>query len=160
MRLNTASEAISFLRGLEARSVDFYVALSQHYEDKKELFLDFAKESKKNIANIERTYFGVISDALEACFAFDLDPSAYEIQDYLPKGNLKEDIAAALQMEAQIVKFYQDAAAQSRGLMADVPRVMERIAKNRQNRIAKIGEITAKVRIDILKIANKTGGKP
>lgn len=144
MRLNTASEAISFLKKLEVRSIDFYVILSKHNQDTEELFLGFVKESRKNITNIERTYFGVITDALEGCFAFDLDPSKYQIEEYMPKGNFVEDITAALHMETQIIKFYEDAAAQSKGLMADVPRVMERIAKSRQNRIARIGEIAAK----------------
>ena len=32
--------------------------------------ISFAKENKKNIANIERVYYGVITDAIEGSYAF------------------------------------------------------------------------------------------
>lgn len=138
MRLNTASEAISFLRELETKFAAFYESLAQQYSGKEAVFLGFANENKKNITNIERTYFGVITDALEGCFAFDIDPAEYEIGGGHSRGNFGEDLSAALSMEERITKFYVDAAAQSRCLMADIPRVMDRIARARDERQKKL----------------------
>lgn len=138
MRLNTTSQAISFLRELETKSGAFYESLAQKHTGEEALFLGFVKENKKNITNIERTYFSTITDALEGCFAFDIDPTLYEIEGGAPKGNYTEDVAAALEMETRIKKFYIDAAAQSKCLMADIPRVMERIARARDERQKKL----------------------
>ncbi len=138
MRLNTASQAISFLKELEMKSAAFYESLAQKYSGEESVFLGFAKENRKNISNIERTYFGVITDALEGCFAFDIDPTLYELQMSASKGDYAEDLAAALEMEARITKFYVDAATQSRCLMADIPRVMDRIARARGERQKKL----------------------
>jgi len=41
-------------------------------------------------------------------------------------------------MEQQIIKFYNDAAEQSRPLMADVPRVFSLIARKRASRLLKL----------------------
>jgi hypothetical protein len=138
MRLNTASQAISFLRELETKSGLFYESLAQKHSGEESLFLGFVKENKKNILNIERTYFGVITDALEGCFAFDIDPSLYEIGGDISEGDYAAGVAAALEMETKILRFYVDAAEQSRCLMADVPRVMDRIAKARGERLKKL----------------------
>ncbi|MGD0487059.1 MAG: hypothetical protein ABSB94_07690 [Syntrophorhabdales bacterium] len=149
MRLNTASEAISFLRELETKAATFYESMGKAHSSEEALFSDFAKESKKNIANIERTYFGVITDALEGCFAFDIDRSKYEIHDMAATARYADDLAAALEMEERIRRFYVDAAAQSKGLMADVPRVMERIARargERQERLRSLMDALKKAR--------------
>ena len=138
MRLNTTSEAISFLRELETKSAAFYESMANAHPSDEAFFLGLVKENKKNIVNIERTYFGAITDALEGCFAFDIDRSEYEITDTSPKDNYSEDLSAALEMEGRITRFYLDAAAQSKGLMADVPRVMERIARARGERHKKL----------------------
>jgi hypothetical protein len=145
MRLNTASETISFLKDLESRSAGFYEALARSRQAEGDLFLAFAKENRKNITNIERTYFGAITDALEGCFAFEIDPEAYVIRTEPPAGTYPDALAKALEMEGTIVQFYLDAAGQSRCLMADVPRVMERIAKARGERRKRLQELLDKV---------------
>ena len=71
MKLHTASEVISFVRKLESDSAKFYDTLSQKYVQGSDVFLSFAKENGKNIVQIERSYYGVITDAIEGCFAFD-----------------------------------------------------------------------------------------
>jgi hypothetical protein len=137
MRLNTTSEAISLLRELETKSAAFYEVLAKQHSGEEGLFLGLAKENKKNVSNIERTYFSTITDALEGCFAFDIDPTEYEI-DTGVTGDYGKDLAAAIQMETRMTKFYIDAAAQSKCLMADIPRVMERIARARGERQRKL----------------------
>ena len=144
MRLNTASETISFLKDLESGSAGFYEALARSHQAESDLFLAFAKENKKNITNIQRTYFGVITDALEGCFAFEIDPEAYLIRTEATAGSYADALRKALEMEETIVRFYLDAAGQSKCLMADVPRVMERIAKARGERRKRLQELLDK----------------
>jgi hypothetical protein len=47
-------------------------------------------------------------------------------------------VAKAIGIEEKIKKFYEDAAEQSKSLMADVPRAFVRIAAKRGERIAKL----------------------
>lgn len=141
MRLNTTSETISFLRELETKSADFYQSMASTYSELETFFLNISKDNRKNISTIERTYFGVITDALEGCFAFDIDRSEYEIPDATATGNYNDDLTASLQFEDKIAKFYTDGAQQAKGLMADVPRVMERIGKARIERRKRLAEL-------------------
>jgi hypothetical protein len=139
MKLQTTSEVISLLRELENGSVVFYEALVKVHAQDKEIFFEFVKESKKNITNIERTYFGVITDALEGCFAFDIEPEQYRFPSCVGESETYTAVLSkALDMEKKIIHFYIDAAAQSKSLMADVPRVMERIARARGERQKKL----------------------
>ena len=144
MRLNTASETISFLKDLETRSAAFYESLAQSHKGEGDVFLSFAKENMKNITNIQRTYYGVITDALEGCFAFDIDPEAYVIRTEVSAGSYADALSRVLEMEGTIVQFYLDAAGQSKCLMADVPRLMERIAKARGERQKRLRELLDK----------------
>jgi hypothetical protein len=47
-------------------------------------------------------------------------------------------LAKAIKIEEKMKRFYEDAAEQSKSLMADVPRTFVRIAKKRGERIAKL----------------------
>jgi rubrerythrin len=139
MKLQTASSVISFAKSLETESAKFYEGLAQKYAEAKEVFLSFATENSKNVVEIERAYYGVITDAIEGCFAFDIDPDAYAIETTLAKAASYADaLAKAIEMEEKIGKFYSDAAEQSKSLMADVPRVFVLTAKKRNNRVAKL----------------------
>jgi len=139
MGISTCSGAISLSRELENESAKFYQELAKSYEQDKDLFLNFAKENAKYVIQIERTYYGVITDAIEGCFAFDLNPEDYKVgavpaKDATYANVLKE----ALAMEEMIVRFYQVAAEQSKHLMADVPRTFTLVAKKRNERIQKL----------------------
>jgi len=72
METSTCSGAISLSREMENESVKSYQELSKRFERDKDLFLAFAKESSKYVNQIERAYDGVITDAVEGCFAFYL----------------------------------------------------------------------------------------
>ena len=136
MRLQTASSVISLAKELEGESAKFYEDLAQKYAEGKEMFLSFAKENKKNIVNIERTYYGVITDAIEGCYAFDMESDDYTIETTLAGGaSYSEAVSQLVKMEELIVKFYTTAAEQSKSLMADVPRAFMLIAKKRSQRI-------------------------
>jgi len=135
MELNTASATISFTKKLEEDSAKFYEDLSQRYAKDKDVLLSFAKENGKNIVQVERAYYGVITDAIEGCFAFKINPDEYTFKTELAEGASYSDaLEKAVEMEEKIIRFYTDAAEQSKSLMADVPRAFVIAAKKRENR--------------------------
>jgi len=139
MKLQTASAAISFAKQLEEKAAIFYQEIARRYAEGKESFLLFAAENKKNGVQIERTYYEVITDAIEGCFAFEIDSGEYEIETSLEdKASYTDALAKAIEIEEKVKRFYEDAAEQSKSLMADIPRTFVRIAKKRGERIAKL----------------------
>jgi hypothetical protein len=124
---------------LETKSADFYEQLASRFEESGDAFLGFARENRKFITQIERAYYGVITDAIEGCFAFDLDPNSFRVKTVLPeKISYPNALTRALQIEAKIVNYYRIAAEQSKHLMADVPRSFTLVAKKRSECITKI----------------------
>jgi hypothetical protein len=143
MKLQTASSVISFARELEEDSAKFYQELAQRYPQNEDSFLAFAKENKKFVVQTERAYYGVISDAIEGCFAFDLDSEKYTMEIVLTESTEQADaVSEALKIEQMITKFYTDAANQSESLMADVPRTFKLIVKKRGERAAKLESLS------------------
>ena len=144
MLLNTASAVISFLTRLEDETAKFYEKLSHKYPEGKEIFQSFSIENKKNKSMIQRVYYGVITDALEACFSFK---EGINPQNYAVKTELAEDasfanvLKCAMEIEETIRRAYIDAAELSEGLMADIPRVFKAVAEKRDNRIARLATI-------------------
>lgn len=139
MEINTASAAISFARKLEEDGVKLYEELAQRYPKSKDVSLAFAKENKKNVVQIERAYYGVITDALEGCFAFNMDTDEYQLDTETSKeASLSEALDKAVAIEERMIKFYSDAAEQSKSLMADVPRAFTLIARKREGRASKL----------------------
>jgi len=139
MELHTASEVISFAKKLENESANFYKDLAERYAKAKDGFLSFAQENGKNVVQIERAYYGVITDAIESCFAFNINPDEYTFKTELAeKASYSDALDQAAEIEQKIVKFYSDAAEQSKSLMADVPRTFVLIAKKRGNRESKM----------------------
>ena len=139
MEISTCSGAISLSRELENESAKFYQELSAKFEKDKELFLAFAKENAKYVSQIERAYYGVITDAIEGCFAFHINPEEYQVKVTLPSNATYPDaLGKAVELEEKILKYYQVAAEQSKFLMADVPRTFTLVAKKRNERIEKL----------------------
>lgn len=145
MKLNTASEVISFATKLEEDSAKFYKDLSQRYTKDRDVFLSFVKENGKNVVQIERTYYGVITDAIEGCFSFKINPDEYALEIRLvEKASYSDALNKALKMEKKIIKFYSDAAEQSKSLMADIPRTFTLTAKKRGDRSSKLKSLLGK----------------
>ena len=135
MELNTASSVISFARELEETSARFYEGLAGQYPTSEEVFTGYAKENRKFIKQFETAYYGVITDAIEGCYAFNIDPDKYQLNTELTAGvAVVEAAGKALEIEDSLVRFYTDAAAQSKSLMADVPLAFTLIAKKRSGR--------------------------
>ena len=139
MKLHTASETISFVKDLEEQSAKFYENLSQRFTKDKDLWLSLAKENRKFATQIQRAYYSVITDAIEGCFAFDLESEEHTIETEISeKASYSDAVDMALSMEEKIIDFYHTAADQSMSLMADVPRNFKMVAKKRSNRIEKL----------------------
>ena len=145
MELHTASEVISFAKKLEGESAKFYQDLSLKYAKDEDVFLSLVKENGKNVVQIERAYYGVISDAIEGCFAFDINPDEYTFKTELAeKASYSDALDKAVKIEEKIIKFYSDAAEQSKSLMADVPRNFTMVARKRSNRIPKLKSLVGR----------------
>jgi hypothetical protein len=139
MTINTCSGAISLSRELENQAATFYQELSKKFEKNKDLFIGFANENLKFVKQIERAYYGVITDAIEGCFAFNLNEEEYQIKTALPANTTSSDaVGEAIRIEENLLKFYQTAAEQSKHLMADVPRSFTLVSKKRSERIPKL----------------------
>jgi len=145
VKLNTAAEVISFAKKLEEDSAKFYEDLSRRYAKDEDVWLSFAKENKKNIVQVERAYYGVISDAIEGCFAFNVNPDDYAFKTELAEGaSYAKALEKAMEIEEKVINFYSAAAEQSKSYMADVPRAFQMVAKKRDNRRAKLRSLLGK----------------
>ena len=130
MIINTCSGAMSFAKELENESAKLYQRLSQRFLKDKDLFFGFAKENGNYITQIERAYYGVITDALEGCFTFNINPEDYALKTELrEKASYSEALARAMEIEEKIIKFYSDAAEQSKSLMANLFRKSQKAPK-------------------------------
>jgi rubrerythrin len=146
VELKTAAEMIGFVRKIEDESVKYYEHLAQLYAGNREIFLNLAAESRKFARQIEQAYYGVISDALEGCFAFNVN-----VDDGLPeigqaqKLTLKQAIDQAIQMEEKVVWFYSVAAEQSKFLLPDVTNAMAAVARKRKGRQPRLNALQGEV---------------
>ena len=101
--INTCSGAISLAKKLEKDSSEFYASAAEWVSENKELFLSFAEENKKFALQIERAYYGVITDAIEGCFAFNLNPDAYEIGVEISVGMSRSEVVKkAIEVEEKM----------------------------------------------------------
>ena len=139
MILHTASEGISFAKKLEIDSAGFFEALAQQFSEQSEALLSFSKENNKYITQIERAYYQVITDAIEGGYAFNINTDDYIFETTMQEEAGKADILAqVMKIEETIIRFYTDAAEQSKSLMADVPRAFMLVVKKRNKRLPKI----------------------
>ena len=137
--LHTASEVISLAKKLENESAKFYEGLSRRYPKDEDVLLSFVKENGKNVVQIERAYYEVITDAIEGCFAFSINPDDYTFKTELTGGtSYATALGRAIELEEKIEEFYTVAAEQSKSLMADVPRAFMMVVKKRGNRVARL----------------------
>ncbi len=146
MALHTASEGISFARELEEATAAFYRELAKRFTDDAETFESYAAANEKFVSNVQRAYYGVITDAIEGCYAFKgLDPDAYTVDvDLGADVDRATALAKALKNEETILSYYNEAAEQSKGTMADVPRAFALVARKRTERIEQLKALAAK----------------
>jgi rubrerythrin len=132
----TASAIMSFAEKLEDDSAVFYSMLAARFDEGKEVFLGFAKESKKNKTHLIRTYQETISDALEASFSFEgLELTEFDFEVGLAKDTgFKDALKVALEIEEEAAELYVHIAEQAQSLLATIPRAFSRVAKKRRAR--------------------------
>lgn len=137
MKLRTASETLSFLRELEEKEAKFFEEIAEKFKEKEADFLNLAKENRKFNAQIQMAYQSVITDAIEGCYAFDLDAEQYTF-DPEPVQNLSEAVQEILAIEEKILSCYEKGREQSKSLLADVPRNFKIVSRKRMQRMEKI----------------------
>jgi rubrerythrin len=133
MELHTASEAVSLARQLEEEAASFYREAAARFSQHGEAFEAFAAENGKHATQIQRVYFGVITDAIEGGYAFNLDPDRYVIDAGVPEA-AADALGRAAAIEEATILFYTEAADQSRPLMADLPRAFDQVARKHSRR--------------------------
>jgi len=136
MKLNTMAAVMNFVSQIESASAALYVTYAERYPPLKGKFLSLATENQKFEKMVQQKYFGVITDAIEASFSFELlDTDDYNLGVVLPENaTLAEVVRRALEIEHTIIDFYLKAADVSTGLMADMPRAFRKIAETRKER--------------------------
>ena len=136
MKLNTMAAVMNFVSRMESASSALYLACAERYPPLKGKFLSLATENQKFEKMVQQKYFGVITDAIEATFSFELlDTDDYNLEVVLPENaTLPEVLRRALEIESTIIAFYLKAAEVSTGLMADMPRAFRKIAETRKER--------------------------
>jgi hypothetical protein len=137
MKLNTMAAVMSFVSKLENDSSSFYQNWAGKYQELEDVLLAWSRENKKFEKQVKQTYFGVITDAIESTFSFaQLETDDYEIDMKLPEDtNLQNVKKKAGEIEETIKNFYAQAARLSECLMADIPRLFRKIAKEREKRL-------------------------
>jgi len=147
MKLNTMAAVMSFVSKIENESAQFYEDYARRYPTIGDIFSSFIKENKRFEKGIKQTYFGVITDTIEACYSFEgLDTDDYEfVINSDPGTTLADALQMALEMEDKIEKFYLKVAELSNSLMADIPIACKRVAKKRQVRKSTLQSLLEKV---------------
>ncbi|MEM2104149.1 MAG: hypothetical protein QW717_04590 [Candidatus Bathyarchaeia archaeon] len=139
MELITCSAIVSYFTKVEKDVANLYEKLAETFPEHKETFLTMEKESKSNIVLLERSYYGVISDKLEACFIKQLNTDNYNIEVYVPSSfRLSEALEKVITMEENIQRFVSDAAKSISALVPDVSWTLSRVSKKRTDRINKL----------------------
>jgi len=147
MELITASAVVSYATKLEEESAKLYEEIAQKHPENKNIFLSLAKENKINKQSIERAYYSVISDKLEACFIKTLNTDNYSIEIKLPeKADYSTVLSKAVEIEEKIQKFLIDASNAIGALVPDVSWTFSRIGKKREERINKLKSLLTKVK--------------
>lgn len=135
MELKTASSVINYIASLEARSADWYRDHGRRQPDLEPLFTAFVAENQKFVKRLKKAYYSGITDALETNFSFQGLDAIVEIPETTDSAAPKDLLRQSLAMEKNIQSFYLHAADLSRDLLADLPRAMERVGRERDKRL-------------------------
>ena len=133
----TASAVISFVERLEDGAAALYTQMAVRYPQAEARLIGFAGECKKDKIFVVRTYQETITDALEACYAFEgLGLDDYVAQTTVPEeASYADALALAIAMEQKAVDFYTAVAEQSQALLATIPRAFRRNAQRHEKRM-------------------------
>jgi rubrerythrin len=137
--LTTTSAIVSFYEYQTEKATQFYRQLAKSISDLKyrEVFQSFASENEQHRKLIVRAYREVITDAIEAGFAF----SGLHQLDYVVNLDLDEDasivtqLQQAIELEDRAFTFCNHVSERSRTLLADISYAFENIAKRKAARL-------------------------
>ena len=140
--LNTCSALISFYERFEDKINGFYSKLGDEFPEKKDFFNTLSRENIKHKQRVVRAYREVITDAIEACFITEMDEEKYALSNKLMDAkNIAEAIRNAIQIEETSRIFCNDAVESTEGLLHDITRAFERVARDKNKRIERLKQI-------------------
>ena len=138
MTFKTAAAVVKYIDKIEAGSAEFYREQASRFPELKSLFNKLAKENQKYGKRIKKVYYSAVTDALETNFSFEGLMASIDIPEVAKLDSPLPVLKAGLALEKQIRLFYVQAAGQSKGLLADITRAMQRMADDREKRIREI----------------------
>jgi hypothetical protein len=137
MSIITCSHLISFYGRLEEKAISIYEKMYKVVQE--EVFSELAQENKKYKRRVERAYREVITDAIEACFIKGMKEEDYLIDVEIHDGiTYRDALKTSVEIEEITKDFCLDAVEGSEGLLMDITRAFERVAKDKEKRIQKL----------------------
>ena len=131
----TAAELVRLSAALEEDTARYYEALASRFPDRAEQLNGWARDSRKNALHIQRTYQETISDALEACFAFEgLDAKAFAAPKPPDSGSWDQACAEAAAMETRTITLLNRLADMSQNLLGTMSDAFRSAAVRRAKR--------------------------
>ena len=136
MELSTFGALLAFAIGLEERVARFYLEAADNHECAaiRETLLTFARQndSRRKLLVVTRQEH-VTEMVLEPIT--DLHRGDYEVESNAPRGmSCTQVLSQAIEMENRAQRFYSDAAAKAKDLLAGVVRSFRRLAREKQRR--------------------------
>ena len=143
MECTTAASVITYLSKLELDTATLYEQWGRVHEKLRDSFAAFAKANRKNEQKVKRSYYSVVSDALETNFCFKDLTADIAIPEFSNRASVSEVLNLAVELEKEIQAFYVKAANSSRALLADVPRQMDKVSQERAKRVEQLQALAA-----------------
>jgi len=140
--LTTVSSVLNFYERLEDQTAKFYEELAKNdrYSEGVEMFLDLAKDSRRQKDRVLRAYRECVTDILEVGFSLTgLREVDYQLKRELNRdASLGDVLRAAIDLEENGRRFCQDVSRRSKALLADISREFERAAERKEERKSKL----------------------
>ena len=138
MDLTTVSSVLNVYERLEDQTAKFYEELAENdrYSKEMEMFLDLAKDSRRQKDRVLRAYRECVTDILEVGFSLTgLREVDYQLKRELNRdASLNDVLRAAIDLEENGRRFCQDVSSRGRALLADISREFERAARRKEER--------------------------
>lgn len=137
--LTTTSAIISFYEHQTKKATRFYQWLAESLGnvEYREVFNAIVAENKQHQKMIVRAYREVITDAIEAGFAFsDLHQTDYIVNlDLDEEASFVDQLQCAIELEKRAFTFCNHVSERSRTLLADISYAFESVAKRKAARL-------------------------
>jgi hypothetical protein len=135
LKLRTISQLISHYTQLESNLTKIYEKFALEYPEQAEVFKKFAKENKKYVDMVTRSYYEGVTDAFEVGFmAEPLNPDEYTL-----KKNRVRDLVSVLDSlivyEETVIRFYVDVSKGSSELLPHIPDTFEHLIRRKRKRV-------------------------